>query len=365
MTRGASGRPLRFFAMLLAGWMVLRLFGPGIMTAGQHPLSPTTISLPTLAPISGPVPVLAPSTRLAASAVAIVRGASLPARTMGMTPVLPSTVPSPARIPPPARKEEMTVDLMNFIAFTAGFANHHYASDPDYIGGLHSPTVSPLPLLKKTAATDRWHAGAWLLWRAGGSVGNETVTAGQLGGSQAGLRLDYDVAPHAAPRMTVYGRATSALQHPATPEGAVGLSIQPIRSLPISLATERRIALGHGGRNANVVMAVGGFGPTAIAPSLMTEAYVQTGIVGFRQRDAFIDGKFSLTTPLSATPLRLGAALSGGAQPGASRLDIGPELQIRLPLPQTSARLSVEWRQRIAGHSRPGSGLAVTLAADF
>ncbi|KQN05030.1 hypothetical protein ASE85_06855 [Sphingobium sp. Leaf26] len=221
------------------------------------------------------------------------------------------------------------------------------------------------PLLRKTATADRWHAGAWLLWRAGGSVGSKTVTAGQLGGSQAGLRLDYDLAPHAATRMTAYGRATSALHRPAAPEGAVGLAIQPVRSLPISLATERRIALGVGGRNANAVMAVGGFGPTAIAPSLMTEAYVQTGFVGFRQRDAFIDGKFSLTTPLSATPLRLGIALSGGAQPGASRLDIGPELQIRLPLPQNNARLSVEWRQRIAGHARPGSGLAVTLAADF
>jgi hypothetical protein len=63
--------------------------------------------------------------------------------------------------------------------------------------------------------------------------------------------------------------------------------------------------------------------------------------------------------------MSLGVALSGGAQPGVSRLDIGPQLQIRLPLPQGGARLSVEWRERIAGDAKPGSGLAITLAADF
>jgi hypothetical protein len=61
----------------------------------------------------------------------------------------------------------------------------------------------------------------------------------------------------------------------------------------------------------------------------------------------------------------VGAALSGGAQPGISRLDIGPEIQVRLPLPQGGARLSVEWRERVAGDALPGSGLAITLGADF
>lgn len=259
----------------------------------------------------------------------------------------------------------MPVDLMNFIAFATGFANRHYASDPDYISGLRSPTASPAPRLTTEATADRWRAGAWLLWRNDGSGGNKAVPAGQLGGSQAGVRLDYDIAPYATPRMTAYGRLTSALQRPAAPEAAVGLSIQPVRAIPITLAAERRIALGTGGRDANAVMAVSGFGPKPIAPTITAEAYVQTGVVGFRQRDAFIDGKFSLTTPLAGTPLRLGAALSGGAQPGLGRLDIGPELQVRLPLPQNNARLSIEWRERIAGQARPGSGLAITLAADF
>lgn len=258
----------------------------------------------------------------------------------------------------------MPLELMNFIEPSFGFAEHD-ADDPVHVSGLHAPTVSPPPLLATRSTKDRWRASAWILWRRSNSLENPAVPTGQLGGSQAGLRLDYDLLPHAANRMTTYGRVTTALQRPAAPEAAAGLSFQPRRDIPITFALERRIALGNGGRNANAVMAVGGFGPTPIASSVTAEAYAQTGMVGFRQRDAFIDGKFSVTTPLPRTPIRVGAALSGGAQPGVSRLDIGPELQIRLPLPQTNARLSVEWRERIAGHARPGSGLAITLAADF
>jgi hypothetical protein len=254
---------------------------------------------------------------------------------------------------------------MGFIGSMSDYADPHDGSVPVDIAGLHPPTASPPPQFTTQPPSNRWRAGAWLFWRQGSLVGQQTFPTGQLGGSQGGLRLDYDIAPHAAIRMTGYGRLTSALQRRAAPEAAVGLSIQPIRAIPITLAAERRIALGIGGRNANAVMAVGGFGPTPIASLITAEAYAQAGIVGFRQRDAFIDGKFSLTTPLPLTAVRLGAALSGGAQPGASRLDIGPEIQFRLPLPQANARLSVEWRERIAGQARPGSGLAITLAADF
>ena len=88
-------------------------------------------------------------------------------------------------------------------------------------------------------------------------------------------------------------------------------------------------------------------------------------MVGLNQRDAFIDGKLSLLAPIDTTRLRIGAALSGGAQPGVERVDIGPEMQIRSPLPNIPARIAVEWRERIAGRAAPSSGLAITLAADF
>jgi hypothetical protein len=218
--------------------------------------------------------------------------------------------------------------------------------------------------LRKAGSLDRWHGSSWLLWRDGSATRTDAVT-GRLGGSQAGVRIDYDLTPQAPGRVAVYTRATSAMNRPASPEAALGLAWQPARTVPVSFAAERRLALGKGARNANAIMAIGGFGPTPIAPSLEAEAYTQGGMVGFRSNDFFVDGKISLLSPIGHSPLRLGASLSGGAQPQVERLDIGPEIQIRLPIKPIGARLSLEWRERIAGRAAPASGLAVTLGADF
>nr|WP_255326307.1 hypothetical protein [Sphingobium sp. EM0848] len=217
----------------------------------------------------------------------------------------------------------------------------------------------------RAASVDRWHGSAWFLWRDGGATQADAIAGGKLGGSQAGVRIDFDLTPHSSSRATVYARASAALNRPASPEAALGLAWQPARAVPISFAAERRIALGKGGRNANAVMAVGGFGPTPVLPFLEVEAYAQGGMVGFRSNDLFVDGKMALLSPVRETPVRIGASLSGGAQPHVERLDIGPEIQVRLPIKPVAARLTVEWRERIAGHAAPLSGLAVTLGADF
>jgi hypothetical protein len=40
-------------------------------------------------------------------------------------------------------------------------------------------------------------------------------------------------------------------------------------------------------------------------------------------------------------------------------------MRIETRIADTPARLSVDWRQRIAGDAEPGSGLAVTLSTRF
>ncbi|VVT20968.1 hypothetical protein SPHINGO361_150133 [Sphingomonas sp. EC-HK361] len=55
----------------------------------------------------------------------------------------------------------------------------------------------------------------------------------------------------------------------------------------------------------------------------------------------------------------------GGAQREASRLDIGPSIVALVPVGRQRARLTIDWRQRVAGNARPGSGLALTIGADF
>ncbi|MEC3948898.1 hypothetical protein [Sphingobium sp. HWE2-09] len=359
MTGSVSGRPFRFFAMLMLGWVALRL-------VAQQPFPPSTSH--AVAERQLEVAALAPQVLMGSSAMTILPPLpqiAAPAATVMTKHVVASNRLAPRATSSTSQPEVTPINLMAFVTESAEFASRPHAGDPDAIQEIAAPTAGPSPLMTTQSVSDRWRAASWLLWRPGAMSGGQAVPTGQLGGSQVGARIDYALTSGAPNAATAYARMSSALQRPAALEGAVGLSIRPLDAVPIRLAVERRIAIGQAARNANAFMAVGGFGPVAIAPAIMAEAYAQTGIVGFRQRDGFIDGKFSLATPIAQSPLRVGAALSGGAQPGVSRLDIGPEIQVRLPLPQGGARLSVEWRERVAGDALPGSGLAITLAADF
>ncbi|MFB2558840.1 hypothetical protein ACEWB4_07065 [Sphingobium sp. sgz301303] len=361
MMSAANSRPLRFFCLLAVGWTGARLVGEMALLPDTH--SPAPVDY---VPSPGRSNPAIPQAVLASAAVAALPPTLLDRRQGRSTPFAAHAAAPIPRLPAPSRADQgMPIHLMNFIIFTAAFANRHYASDRDYMQAFE-PTAAPPPVpLAAPRSPDRWRASAWTLWRADGSGGTELVSAGRLGGSQTGLRVDYELTPQARSRATAYARLTSALQRPSTPEAAVGLAFQPSRAIPVTLAAERRIALGKGARDATSLMAVGGFGPVDVAPRLQAEAYAQTGMVGLRRRDLFIDGKLSLLSPLARSRVKIGGAISGGAQPGVSRLDIGPELQLRLPLPQMGARIAVEWRERIAGNARPGSGMAVTLAADF
>lgn len=356
MRRGsAAGRPVRFFTIVMGGWLAIRLSAmagdmfialttprfaerPGRLTrASAARPSPPLISEPHTRPadVGVTMPTLANSRR-DLSLLRPLLGGNRPPRSGTLDPAPPSVpiLSSGAPVedgPPPG-----------------------------------APNPAPaLPLARGYSGPDHWQGSAWLLWRAGSATRADAVTGGRLGGSQAGLRLDLDLTPGAKSRAVAYARASAAMNRPYSPEAAIGMAYQPSRAIPISIAAERRIALGEGGRDANSVMAVGGFGPTPVGKIMEAEAYAQGGMVGFRARDFFVDGKFSLLSRIKDSPMRAGASISGGAQPGAERLDIGPELQIRLPLSPVQSRLAVEWRERIAGHAAPASGLAVTLGADF
>ena len=60
-----------------------------------------------------------------------------------------------------------------------------------------------------------------------------------------------------------------------------------------------------------------------------------------------------------------GGGAWGGAQRGATRLDLGPTASATLTTGRTTLRGSVDYRLRVAGDAVPGDGLAVTLAASF
>ncbi|MBK5264349.1 MAG: hypothetical protein JJE34_03800, partial [Alphaproteobacteria bacterium] len=213
---------------------------------------------------------------------------------------------------------------------------------------LDSGTLQPLGLgdARRGRSADRWSLSTWLLYRPENG-GTSLANAGQLGASQAGARLAYDLTPLENHSFALHARMTSALQSPASEEAALGITWRPARTLPLAFAVERRIALGDGGRNAFAAYAAGGIGPTPLAAGFQVEGYAQAGMVGLARTDLFADGRIALGHALPGTgdadAIMAGFALSGGVQPLLSRLDIGPQVSARIPLGGSYARIALEW----------------------
>ena len=226
-----------------------------------------------------------------------------------------------------------------------------------------------LPRLRDRSASvvNRWSGGAWLALRHG-SYGSRLPSLGSvamLGGSQGGARLARTI--DRGQGGDIYVRLTTTGQSMDGAEGAVGLSWQPARAIPVRLAVERRHGImGGESRSAFAAMASGGVSDLPLPDGWRLDGYGAAGVVGARRRDAFGEGSVRITRPLAALAnirLSAGAGVWGAAQPGVSRLDGGPGLDVRLG--QAAPRLSIDWRQRLAGQAAPGSGVAVTLATDF
>jgi hypothetical protein len=218
------------------------------------------------------------------------------------------------------------------------------------------PQSLPQPILR--ARLDRLQLSTWALLRGQpGPTG--LATGGTLGGSQAGARLTYHVSPMLAASL----RTTSPVGGARGGEIAAGIRVTPFRSIPISMTAERRQAIGRlgGGRSAFALFLEGGVYQRPMPWGFELDAYAQGGVVGARSRDLFADGGFTMTRPLFGR-YSAGFGMWGGVQPGLYRVDAGPRVSMRV---RNNMRVHLDWRQRVAGNAEPGSGPAVTLAADF
>ena len=215
-----------------------------------------------------------------------------------------------------------------------------------------------LPQAALKARLDRLQLSAWALLR--GRPGPASLaTGGTLGGSQAGARLTYYVTPMLAASL----RSSTPVGGGRGGEIAAGIRVTPFRSIPISLTAERRQAIGKtgGGRSAFAMFIEGGLYQRPIAWGFELDAYAQAGVVGARRRDLFADGGLTMTKPLFGR-YSAGFGIWGGVQPGNYRIDAGPRVSMRV---RNNMRVHLDWRQRVAGNAEPGSGPALTLAADF
>ena len=219
----------------------------------------------------------------------------------------------------------------------------------------------PVGLPTSQHSTDRFAGSAWMLSRANG-VGASLANGGQLGGSQAGLRIFYQTG---FPILALTGRASTPLTTRLGREATLGVAL---RGRGFGIIAEQRFALDRGGRTAPSFTAYGGVSEVGLGHGFRFDGYVQAGAVGLHDIAGFVDGAARIEHTLienGASRLSGGVGVSGGAQPDVRRIDIGPHMVARVPIGTTPVRVSAEWRQRIAGNASPGSGPAVTLGVDF
>jgi hypothetical protein len=225
----------------------------------------------------------------------------------------------------------------------------------------HPPAQRPIETLRRASSSARLSLYGWAFLRPGG--GPALAAGGTLGGSQAGLRALYRLNRDSERPLALAARLASPLRSGAGAEAAVGIEWRPSRTVPVNLLAERRQKLGPDGRSAFALVLHGGLAEIPLGPARI-DLYGQAGIVGARTRDPFADGAARVSLPLGGGA-RLGAGAWAAAQPGAARIDLGPQATLRLPLRGRHVTLAADWRLRVAGDARPGSGPALTLASDF
>ena len=296
--------------------------------------------------------------------------------------IMPTTTPPLHDIKPPLGTGTAQPVTTEAVRVAAGHqelllqAMNMLPSDPALAMERPQQTI-PLPRATKPEGAPRWSADGWLLLRSGGNAFNAPgaglpgaiIPTGFYGGSQGGLILRYFLAPSSRFNPALYLRGSSGLERPRGEELAAGISFRPVPGLPVRLMAEGRVTRTTTGTIVRPAAALVSELPPAHLPlGIRAEAYVQAGYVGGRGSTAFVDGQVRIERPLvrsNSFELRAGSGAWGGAQRGASRLDVGPTATLSFRIGPTNTRVSADYRWRVSGNAAPGSGPVVTLSAGF
>ncbi len=336
MNRAGHGRPLRFVGTVGFGWIAIRMAltwpvpppATGLWTAWPPPKSrvspPFVAAIERKARIVRAAPVAYPWSG---------RGASILR--------LPASAPPNSTNPPPILQPTEGAGAISLPAREA-------------------PLPPPLIASAAKSGPRHWQGSAWLVLRPGQGIG-AAPTAGQLGGSQFGARLVRTLDRQR--RLAGFVRVAGPLRGRGA-ETALGLEWQP-GAAPLRFAIEQRFGLDgmRGGPGAGAVI-----GLDRYLAGFRLEAFGQAGTILRSRIEPYADGALRLTRDIAArrrTTLRIGAGSWGAAQRGVRRLDVGPTLVAIVPIGTAPVRIALDWRQRIAGTARPGSGVALTLGSDF
>jgi hypothetical protein len=385
---------LRFLALAVLGWAGFRAATLGMIPTGFFSIGRGEAKVPPpIVPTDfPPVEAVAPATPNYAAAPPAVAQVPAPPAAVAATSVIPAIQYIRGVIGVPVRMRRGIVPVYQLPAVRAASAADLPPSPTRLANGLPTPEpvfyaqLPPLgdwPLSRiagmsramtsstptfpaeraplKPNAIDRVQLTMWALLRSQqtGIAGSSSLAGnGTLGASQAGSRLTYNFTRQSAATLrttTTVGRRGG--------EFAAGVRVQPIASIPVWITAERRQRLGQfsDGRNDFALFVEGGVYQRPMPWRISLDAYLEGGVVGVRSRDLFIDGGLAFTRPVYKR-FSAGFGVWGGAQPGLYRVDAGPRISMQV---RRNVRVHFDWRQRLAGNARPGSGPAVTLAGDF
>lgn len=376
------GQPLVAFVVMLGGWTVARYAAWTFM--GSDPFVHEPVAAGTPAPGNRAV--------IAKPALPIVKAAPikfLPLESQdgsGRNEALPSVTPAPVELAPPlsappvvspmpGTPQAAPIDKSQDAIATMGGHQLLWLSafsklplPAEALPALAAHALRAAPIAK--SATYRWSADGWVLLRRNTGPAGLAAIGGSYGASQAGAVLRYRIDTASAHKPSLYLRLTGALNGTREQDSALGFSARPIGKLPLVAMAEVRASRTPGGTHLRPAFAlVTELPPVRLPLKLRAEAYGQAGWVGGANSTGFVDGQLRVDRKLitlGSSEVRAGGGAWGGAQKGASRLDIGPTANLSLRLSDTaSARLSADWRFRISGRAAPSSGPALTLSAGF
>ena len=357
---------LRFLALAVVGWAGVRA-----VILGKLPGAELLKVAPSAAKAPPVVPTLFAEVESSAPAAAPpLADGTPPATSAYAPPVQPVMIPVyyPAQVSHPVSAGAQHAPTTRYSPASAGFGSWSLAG----LGGVSAPVRAsparesePLPPPPEPPIQphrlDRWQLTTWALLRnqQTGVVGSRSLApGGQLGASQAGMRLTYNINQ----LLALSGRLSTPVGQRGG-EVAAGVRVHPFVNIPVWLTAERRQRIGRfgDGRNAFALFLEGGLYQRPLPWRFSFDSYLQGGVVGARSRDWFVDGAVTATRPIFGK-YSAGFGVWGGAQPGLGRLDAGPRVTMRLP---KGMKVHLDWRQKLAGNAKPGSGPALTLAGDF
>lgn len=372
---GYRGGPLIVLVMLVIGWVGLRAVlwdDPFETPAAAFESPPVAYGYAPQSVVDPYLLAAVPPAYPAAYYGPAMPGAPLPPQIIR---ILHAPQPGPYRPAPYRYARAPDLGLPSLPSLPPGTAR----VQPALAAVTGDPGQAPfLPAARPAAPAappGRWSLDYWTFYRQGSEAA--PVSQGRVpiyGASQAGAVLQYRIARSSRHDPRLYLRAYRALVEGGESELALGASLRPLPRVPLRVAAEARYTeTAFGSEVRPAAYAVTELNPVPLPLGTRLEAYGQAGWVGGAGATPFADGQAVVTRDLpfvgrlsrDALRMSFGAGAWGGAQEDAQRLDIGPSMRFDVRVGKVPARVSVDWRQRIAGDAAPGSGVAATISAGF